>query len=130
MLRGESRLSDGRAVEALKPIAKHGSVVLITQPACDVNRACRIDPEEIPVVGQVMDGAQRQTIHDRGDPLGRGIGDDVGRLHELAFTQRADGAPMLVGAQDVVPESLLVEPRLDKAQRVGACVRGDTGPPG
>ena len=59
---------------------------------------------------EVVDGAQGQTVDNRGDALGLAIGDDVCRLHQVALTQHADRTAVAIGAHDVELEALLVEP--------------------
>ena len=61
----EPRLLDCCAVEALKPFAQHRSVVLVSEPASDVDHAGRIDAEEVAVVSEVMDCAQGESVHHR-----------------------------------------------------------------
>jgi hypothetical protein len=110
-------------MEALQPLGEHRPVTLVAQAPCDVDDSAGIDPEQVAVVGEVMDRAKSQAVDDGGDPLGRGVGDDVSRLDELTFSQGANRAAVLVGAQDVEPKPLLVQPHPDLAERIPAGIR-------
>ena len=85
MLRFESRLSDACAVEPLETLAQHRSVVFLAEASCDVDAASRVNAQEVTVVGEMVDGAQRQPVHNRGYALGGRVGHYVRRLHEFSF---------------------------------------------
>ena len=57
MLVHESWLVDSRAMETLQTFAQHRSVTLVPKTSGDVNCTPRVDPEQVAVVGKVMNGA-------------------------------------------------------------------------
>lgn len=75
---------DRRSVEALQPFTEHGTIRLLAEATGDMDDALRINSHQVPVVSKVMNRAQREAIHDRGDPslLIRVI-DDMRGLDEL-----------------------------------------------
>ena len=89
-----------------------------------------VDAKQVAVERKVMDRAEGESVDNGGDALRLAVGHDVRRLHELALAERADRAPVLVGAHDVELEALLVEPVARFAGRVCADVGPDTSPPG
>jgi hypothetical protein len=62
VLGDEPRLSDVGAVEALEPFPQHRSVFLISEAWSDVDQTLRVDTEQVAVVGEMVDGAQRQPV--------------------------------------------------------------------
>ena len=102
---GAARHGDAAAVEALQAGAQHRTVDLAQQPARDVDDALRVDAEQVAVEREVVDSAERDAVDDGGDALVLGVGNDVGRLDELALMQRADRAAVAVSAHDVELEA-------------------------
>lgn len=72
-----ARLQDRGAVKALESGSQHRTVDLVEQPARDMYRAPRVDTHQVPVVGEVMDGAQRDPVGDRRRTARVAIVDDV-----------------------------------------------------
>jgi hypothetical protein len=105
-------------VEPLQPDAQHGPVDLLQQSGGDVDDAVGRDAEEVAVVGEMMDGAQRDAVDDGGSTLWVAVLDDVCRLEEWRLPQPADGALSAVRAQDAVAEVMLVQTDLRLARRV------------
>jgi hypothetical protein len=97
-------------VEALPAGSEHRSVGFVDQPAGDVHGVVGIDPEQVAVEGEAVDHAEREAVDNSRDALGLDVRDDVGRLDERAFAQRADGAVASIGPHDVDLEALLVDP--------------------
>ena len=73
-------LENRRAMEALQPTAQHRSIDLVQEAACNMNDASRIDPEQIPVLGEVVDRAKRDPVHDGGATTRVSVLNDVGGL--------------------------------------------------
>jgi hypothetical protein len=80
-------------------------------------------PSRFAVEREVVNGAQREAVDNRGDALGLDVGNDVGGLDKGALTQRADRAPVPVGAHHVELEALLVKPDPSVARRIRTDVR-------
>lgn len=53
-----------RTVHLLETVQEHRAVGVREQPACDVDLRIGADPEEVPVVGTVMDGAEAEAVRD------------------------------------------------------------------
>jgi hypothetical protein len=67
-----------------------------------------VNSEEVSIVCEVVNGAEGEAVDDCGNPLRLGVLDDMGRLDELGFAERADRAALPVSAQDFATESLLM----------------------
>jgi hypothetical protein len=74
-----------------------------------VNDSGRIDAEQIPIVGEVMDGAEGDPVDYGGNPVGAGERNDVGRLDKLGFAQCANRTSLPIRPDDVAPKSDLIE---------------------
>ena len=70
------------AVEALQAGREHRAIDLVQQSSGDVHDTRWIDAEQVAVVGEVVDRAERDPVDHGGDPLGASVLDDVGRLDE------------------------------------------------
>jgi hypothetical protein len=88
---------------------EHRAVRLVPNPLPDVDDQVGTDAQDVSVEGAVMEPAEGQAV--RQDRLAPRVpvGKDVRGVGELRVAQAADGAPLLVGAQDAPPEALLVE---------------------
>src|SRR4051794_34955721 len=95
------REMDRGSVESLETLAEHWTVPLREQATRNVNDAVGVDPEEVAVVGEMVDRAEGEAVDDRGDAFGLGVFDDVGCLDEGRLAQRTDRAPLAVGTEDV-----------------------------
>jgi len=89
-IRGAAWHCDRLAVEPLQAGREHRTVDLVQQPPGDVHHARRVDAEQVPVIRQVVDGAQRDAIDHGGDPFRTRVLDDVSGLDERGLLQRAD----------------------------------------
>ena len=118
MVRDESRLPNRGTVETLKTFAKHGSVVLLAKPPRNMHTSAWVNAEEIAVVREMMDRAERQPVHHRGNALWRRVGDDVSCLHQLALSKGADGAAVLICTEDFMSKALLMESSSHHAEGV------------
>jgi hypothetical protein len=61
-----------------------------------VHDALRVDPHEVTVVGEMMNGAQGEAVHDGGDSALVSILDDVSGLNESRLPECAHGAAVFV----------------------------------
>ena len=129
MVGRSSRLSNGFAVESLQALAEHGAVTFLPKAPSDVNHTCWVYTEQIAVIGQVVDGAERQAVDDRSHAFGRGVRHDVSRLNEIVSPQRADRAPLAIRPEYVLAETLLVKPHSDFSECVPAHIRSGDGAP-
>jgi hypothetical protein len=75
-------------MEALQSGSQHRPVGLASKPVGDVHDAARVDPEQVAIEREVVDRAQGEAVHHRGDALGIDVGHDVGSLDERALAQR------------------------------------------
>jgi len=119
-----SRPGDRLAVKALQTRLQHRAIDLAKDSGRDMDDARGIDPEEVAVEGQVVNGAERQSIDDRRDPGRLDVWNDVRGLNERSFAERADRAAVAVRAHDVDLEALLVEAMARFSRRVRAHVGG------
>ncbi len=53
-----ARLKDRGSVKALEPGAQHRSVGFVEEAPRDMHDAAGVDPQQVAVVGEMMDGAQ------------------------------------------------------------------------
>ncbi len=74
-------------MKPLEACLQHRAVDLAQEPVTDMYDAFRIDTHEVPVVGTVMDSAERETIDYRCDPVRLAPTNDVRGLHEFALLQ-------------------------------------------
>src|SRR5262245_34432043 len=88
----------------------------------DVHDAARIDPEQVAVIGEVMDRAQCESIDDGRVPVLVPVFNDVRGLDELGLAQGAHGAALAVRVQDVDAEALLMQSDERLARRVAPYV--------
>lgn len=91
-------LQDFCPVEPLQSIAQPGAVDFVEQPTSDVNDSPRIDPEQIAVVREMVDGAQCDAVGDRCQTGWIAIVHNVRRLKQRCLTELAHRAPNGVGA--------------------------------
>lgn len=77
-------------MKPLQPRAQHRAIDLIKQALGDVDNPIRRDPEQVAIVGQVVDRAQRDPV-DNGRRAQRiAIVDDVRRLQQRCLSQPAE----------------------------------------
>jgi hypothetical protein len=116
-------------VESLEAFAQHRSVVLLAKPARDVHASGGVDPQEVPVVGEVVNRTEREPVDYGGNAFWRRVRHDVRRLDEFALPEGADRAAMLVGPEDIISEALLVETGLHHAKGIRPGIdRGNRSP--
>lgn len=110
-----------RTVHLLETVQEHRAVGVREQPACDVDLRIGADPEEVPVVGTVMDGAQAEAVRD-GRVTAVRIAQDVAGFKQSRLVQPAHCAPSGVRDENLPAEHDLVE--------AAACFDGDVPPLG
>lgn len=79
-IRGVSRVSGetyGYAVEPLESVAEHGPILGSQEVGPDMYDPVRVDPEQCPVIGGMVDLAQGQPVLDDGLAVEHGVLDDV-----------------------------------------------------
>ena len=82
----------------------------------------RVDSEQVAVICEVMDCAERDSIDDGRGPIPIAIVDDVRRLQKCRLPQATDRATRRVRAEHGDPESMLVEADQRLARRVPSYV--------
>jgi hypothetical protein len=118
-----ARLEDRSAMEPLEPAAQHRPVVLVEESLSDMYDTARIDPKQVPIVREVMDRAQRDSVDDRGYAARIPVIDDVCSLEKRRLAQPADGAPSCVCAKDSSAEAVLMQSEYGLARRIATHVR-------
>ena len=75
---------------------------------------CRCEPpprvysQQVPVVGKMLNCAQREAVHDRCDTCIVSILDNMGGLHQIRLSKRTDRAACAVSPQNIDAEAVLV----------------------
>ena len=88
---------------------EHGTVAFLENLPADVNRVFRANPQDVGVVGGVVDLAEGETVlHDR-CASNIVVGNDVGRIQELGMRQPTHRASAPVRGDDDVSKGTLVE---------------------
>lgn len=105
-------------MKMLQAVREHRPVDLVQEPCVDVHRAVGVDAEQIAVVGQVMDCAQREAVDHCCAAERVTVLDDVRRLEQRRLLERADRAAGAVGLQDGAAEAMLVKSIRRLARRV------------
>ena len=74
----------------------------------DPNLVVRADPEDVNVVGGMVDFAHCDAVGDDGRPAFR-VGQDMGGVEQSGMAEPADGALVRVGGEDTLAEERLME---------------------
>jgi hypothetical protein len=104
-----ARLQDRSSVEALETSPKHGSIDLIQQPLRNVNHTTWIDAQEVSVIREMVDCAQRNPVDNRRHAPRIAIVDYVGRLQKRCLTQATDRTSRRISAQHGRTKAVLVQ---------------------
>jgi hypothetical protein len=70
-----ARQRDRRPMESLKAGLEHRSVGLVEQPASDVHDPVGVDPKDVAVEREMVNGAESEAVDDGGDALGLDVGE-------------------------------------------------------
>jgi len=84
--------------------------MLVKESPSDMHDTARIDSQKVPVVGEMVDCAQRYPVHDRRYTIWIPVIDDVCSLKKRCLTELADRAASCVCAQDRGAKAMLMEP--------------------
>ncbi len=95
-------------MELLQAASQHRAVDLVEEAPRDVHAAGGVDAEEVAVVGEVVDRAQRYAVDDDRDAARIAVVDDVRRLQQRRFAQPAHCAARGVRAQHRRTETMLM----------------------
>ena len=99
---------------------EHRPVVLVEEPVRDVHTEVGIDPDEVLIVGAVVNGAQAEPVrHDGFAPLLE-VSDDMRSVEQSDLLQSADRAAIGVRGEDEAAELRLMQALLDLAHPVAA----------
>jgi hypothetical protein len=89
-------------------VKEHRTIALFENIARDNKHQVGADTDEVRVESGMMKLAESESIGDDWLTAGVPVGEDMGRIEELAMAQSADRAHGLVGANDALTERLLM----------------------
>lgn len=115
-----ARLQDRSSVEALETGPKHGPIDLIQQPLRKVNHTAWIDTQEVSVIREMVDCAQRNPVDNRRRAPRVAIIDYVGCLQKRGLAQATDRTPGRISAQTGRTKAVLVQANERFTSRVPA----------
>ncbi len=96
-------------MQFLQAMQKHRTVALFAYVAADVHAVIGRYPDQVAVVGSMVDLAQTQPVRDdRVTPV-FAVGHDVGGVEQSAMTQAAQGTAPCIGIDDMFAKGRLVE---------------------
>src|SRR5688500_18679464 len=96
-------------VVLLEAVTQHRSVGLAEQARRYLDGVIRTDPEDVLVVGRVVQLAEGQAVGDDGIASRVGVGNDVRGIDQFGLIECANGAPDVVGGLDLAGEDRLVQ---------------------
>ena len=67
-------------MKTLQPLAQHWAITLSQQPTVDMNDTPRVDPQQVAVIREVVNRAEREPVHDSRCACLVSILNDVGGL--------------------------------------------------
>ena len=118
---------DPGPVQLLKAMPEHGTVALLENLSADMHRVVRAYPQDVAVIGGMVNLAEGETVlHDRGASI-IGVGNDVGGIQELGVPQPTDRASAVVRGDDDVPKGALVKALPGLGPRAAAQIQGGKG---
>jgi hypothetical protein len=105
-------------------VPEHRAVDLVHEVSIDLHDVVGGDPEQLAVIGGVVDLAEAEPVRDDGVSAVLPIADDVRRVEQVGVLEKADGAAPVVGADHASAELWLVQALTDDALRVALLRRG------
>src|SRR5690554_1974180 len=109
-IRRASWYRDRAAMHRLNTVTEHRAVDLLEELAVDRDLVVRADAEHVPVVGHVVDLAEREAVRGDRRPTRFAVRDDVRRVEKRSVPQRADRTLGFVSEEHSGPERRLMEP--------------------
>jgi hypothetical protein len=79
------RHADVLLMEALQALPKHRTIALTQHTRCDMHNAGGINAEDMSVVGQMVNRAEREAVANDGRAVFLAVLDDMSRLQERAL---------------------------------------------
>jgi hypothetical protein len=105
-------------VHLLQAVLEHRPVDFVREASVDLHLVPGGGPEEVPVMGGVVDRAECQPVGHHGTSAILGVTDDVRRNRQLGVPEAAHCTRARVGVQDLLAKDRLMEALLRQAGRV------------
>nr|WP_084956277.1 DEAD/DEAH box helicase family protein [Thermoactinospora rubra] len=115
-----ARHHQSQAVHLLQAVLEHRPVDLFEDIGPYLDHQVGTNPEDVLVIGGMVDLAQRQPVGHRGDAAFLPVRDDVGGIKQRQMPEVAHRAARLVRLDHPLPEDRLVEPPPGHADGVAA----------